>query len=708
MKISFNLLLSALLLTGMAGVASRLTDHRDLPVTGHGDPQTLHEMYRQWKSAYEARGHNDVLRISLGHSRVQSRDLSNARGSAALNLSNGEFKVVISGLPTPNDYDVWLLDNHHKTTSGNAIRIGMLNGDGEQKRLITHLDPEQLQTFTLDTIAIAKAGETPASGGLLFGSPGLMQRLYYNERFWPVANIGSASDNPHKSASAPRLQALLPKPAFAATTAPGTTDQLSALIAKGRDIFLTETFNGNGRTCSTCHRPDNNHTIDPSYIAKLPATDPLFVAEYDKKLSELEKPALLRQFGLFVANLDGFDRPPVMRSPSHLLGLSQSLKFETKAMGGEFIEDDVYFDEHNALAKQDGRETQAIGWSGDGAPEGGSLRDFAKGAIKQHLPKSMARIENVDFRLPTEDELDALEAYLLSLGRSQELNLAAMTFKSPAVQKGKLLFDTKQNPVNNGATVFGSTANCNGCHMNAGAISSTTGGNPTRDTGVERMKDQLHHLVDPEIAYDGGFGQQQQHDCGPGFDQVCYNDGSADPRNIRPAAHSGLNRFNTPSLAEAADTAPFFHNNSVSTLEETVAYYNTDAFNQSPGAFTSKGLNRQVKLDSSQVIAVALFLRSINVLENIRSANKLDEKALALRGKASSDMVKLAIADTEDAIQVLTEAVINPYPQALEKLKAAYDLEKSAANAFSLGRPNKLHKAIALRNEAKNLMVDGE
>jgi len=333
-------------------------------------------------------------------------------------------------------------------------------------------------------------------------------------------------------------------------------------------------------------------------------------------------------------------------------------------------------------------------------------RERGKFEPEIHVEHGSVRIENVDFRMPTEEELDALEAYLLSLGRNKDLNLAAMTFKSPMVQKGKLLFDTKQNPLNNGTVVYGTSANCNGCHMNAGAISSTTGGNPTRDTGVERMKDQLHHLLDPDVVYDGGFGQQQQDDCGPNYDQTCYNDGSVDPRGVRPALHPGLNRFNTPSLVEAADTAPFFHNNSVSTLEETVAYYNTEAFNQSPGAFTSSGKNRQVKLDSSQVLAVALFLRSINVLENIRSANKLDEKALSLRGKASDEMLKLAMAETEDAIQVLTEAVINPYPAALEKLKEAYALQKSALSGFGFGKSKHLQKAISLRNEVRGLMVD--
>jgi hypothetical protein len=63
------------------------------------------------------------------------------------------------------------------------------------------------------------------------------------------------------------------------------------------------------------------------------------------------------------------------------------------------------------------------------------------------------------------------------------------------------------------------------------------------------------------------------------------------------------------------------------------------------------------------------------------------------------------MAETEDAIQVLTEAVINPYPEALEKLKAAYALQKSALSGFGFGKSKHVQKALSLRNEAKNLIV---
>ena len=58
------------------------------------------------------------------------------------------------------------------------------------------------------------------------------------------------------------------------------------LIERGRQLFNNETFDGNGRTCATCHPATNNFTLDPAFIAKLPKTDPLFVAETNRDLAK--------------------------------------------------------------------------------------------------------------------------------------------------------------------------------------------------------------------------------------------------------------------------------------------------------------------------------------------------------------------------------------------------------------------------------------
>src|SRR3989442_15209482 len=101
-------------------------------------------------------------------------------------------------------------------------------------------------------------------------------------------------------------------------------DRQSQLIPRGRDLFFNETFAGNGRTCGTCHPAENNFTIDPAFIATLPKDNPLFVAEFNPNLREnFENPALMREFGLILENLDGFDdlkNKFVMRGVPHTLG----------------------------------------------------------------------------------------------------------------------------------------------------------------------------------------------------------------------------------------------------------------------------------------------------------------------------------------------------------------------------------------------------
>ena len=67
----------------------------------------------------------------------------------------------------------------------------------------------------------------------------------------------------------------------------------------------------------------------------------------------------MRSFGLILENLDGLEHPTtrfVMRGVPHTLGLQASLESDTLLP--------------NAPA-------QMTGWSGDGAPGSGSLRDFA-------------------------------------------------------------------------------------------------------------------------------------------------------------------------------------------------------------------------------------------------------------------------------------------------------------------------------------------
>ncbi len=433
---------------------------------------------------------------------------------------------------------------------------------------------------------------------------------------------------------------------FACETTREPPDPQQQLVERGRDIFFNETFEGNGRTCGTCHREENNFTIDPAFIATLPDDDPLFVAETNPDLMKnFENPRLMREFGLIIENLDGFgdlDNTFVQRGVPHVLGMRVSI---------------------------DSPAGPRTGWSGDGAPGDGSLRAFATGAVIQHFTLTLERVAGVDFRLPTPDELDALEAFQLSLGRQNELSLPLPLKGTVAIRGQEIFLDNN-------------LGKCNICHQNAGANASLGGqslGNANFDTGVEDQVDRPATLTGEKVPVDDGFGI-------PG-------DGT----------------FNTPSLVEAADTGPFFHDNSIETIEGAVAFYNSDAFDASPSGRFLAGLDPNgisIQLEATQVVEVAAFLRVINALENIRESTALLENAakreFSGRDKAKRS-IRRAVEEIDDGIRVLTGGGLSP--QAVAALREARRFSKKAARSW-FSRKSLADQAIEALVRARDALVE--
>ena len=408
------------------------------------------------------------------------------------------------------------------------------------------------------------------------------------------------------------------------------------LIAEGHYLFFNETFDGNGRTCGSCHPAENNFTLDAAFIAALPDDDPLFVAELNPVLATLERPELMRQFGLILENLDGFsdlENKFVMRGIPHTFALRTSI---------------------------DSPQGPHLGWSGDG-----SLRSFATGAVIQHFPKTLNRVAGVDFRLPTDDELDAIEAFQFSLGRQSEIELP-LPLTGVVPVRGQEIF------------VDNSFGKCNICHVNAGANANIGGqdlGNANFDTGVEDLPDQPARLTGEFILRDDGFGSP------------------------------GNGQFKTPTLVEAADTPPFFHNNAVETIEGAVAFYSGDAFNNSPSgqalaAADPNGIG--IRLDATQTVAVAAFLRVINALENIRlSVEQLQQN---LDHGPSREGIELADAEIEDAITDLAGGGLHPL--AIEDLEASRRASARAERSWFFKRRH-LRTALEELEEARGRIIEG-
>ena len=401
-------------------------------------------------------------------------------------------------------------------------------------------------------------------------------------------------------------------------------------ICVGADLFFREPFGGNGRTCGTCHPAGHNFTIDPKFIATLPSTDPLFIAETAPSLANLEIPRQMHGRSLILENLDGFlpDRF-VLRSVPHTLSLSTSVTTPAGAVTPP---------------------ANRTGWSGDGAPGNGALRDFQTGAIRQHYTKTLNRVAGVDFRLADAGELDRIDAFMRSLGRTNELNLSLVRMQDARAESGRQAF---------------LTVGCNGCHGNAGANASFGGaGNRNFNTGVEGARDNSQLSIFPR---DGGFGTDPgPSDCVFGCtNSQIFGDGT----------------FNTPPLIEAADTGPFFHTSvnitsasahnveSASTIEEAIAFYDTPAFASSPA-----GQVVPINLSATQIDDIGRFLRGLNAQFNMQIARKR---------LVAAQTLAVQVGDTNVAIQrQLIQLALNEVFDAIDVLKGQPDLDQIAIDAL--------------------------
>ncbi len=616
-----------------------------------GSVRALEATYGRWAATYTEDGGLDALVLSLGYSKGLSAEATTARGQVRFDVAEGSVSVTVNRLPRTSAFDVWVVDNRpgpghsvRPEPGDRLLRLGTLERSGDAATLEANLAVLGQPGFQIDLVAVAPSGKHPGKAGLLFGSPSLFQRLYYRRMAGALTGLGEPGEG-ESAQRAPRinpLALLVPRPAFAV----GMNDaggQLKKLIAKGEKLFFNETFDGNGRTCGTCHRAENNFSIDPKFIATLPADDPLFVAEFTPALAmNFENPTLMREFGLILENQDGFGD---LANNFNMRGVPHTLALPTSV---------------------DSAAGARLGWSGDAVPALGSVRDFAPGAVTQHFTKTLNRTINEDFRLPTDPELDALEAFQLSLGRQEELSLPLPLSGIVAARGQEIFLDN----------VLGK---CNLCHANAGANGLFGGGNGNFDTDVEGLPDQPADLTGELNPPDDGFG------------------------------NPGNGEFNTPTLVEAADTGPFFHNNSIETIEGAVGFYNGDTFNNSPAAVGGMFPVGLINLDATQVVAVAAFLRVINAFENIRFAIELEDRALDARGRrhgntALKRLLRQAMAENGDAMEVLDGGGL--HPQAVAHLKAAGELLELALETKRLGDwKQTIRDAIERQEQAREEML---
>jgi cytochrome c peroxidase len=606
-------------LAGFAVIA--VSADGDPPNTGMAAPAALVNAFDRFAAGGPP---GEVLTLSLSNLRGVSREGVNAGGSVGVNVSTGTVTSTVRLLPPDGAFDLWLIDNQpspgHTTLaepSDVLMRVGAYAAASGAHRLSVTLGPTAFTSFFPDRAFVVRAGDGPVHSFVLTGPSTLFDRLRRRQvRFLDDAAAGLGFD-----------------PTAAATRAA----DFAKLIAQGRRLFLNETFNGNGRTCGTCHVESNNFTVDPEIISTLPASDPLFVAETNPALATLENPGLMRRFGLILVNADGFDplRGFVLRATQNVQALANS--------SAPPLDGSLDF----TVGGPNPNPPERLGWGNDGAP----LRDFALVAIAQHAPQTLSRAPGSDFRVPTDEELDALVAYQLSLGRQEDFDLPTLTLKSLLAASGKALY------LDTGRFNEPGRKNCNACHFNGGGTAAMsfnpqTPGFPDLDGSprglnmtVETNVNAVPLALTLGLPRDGGFGQIFLKDFGS----------FGNTTSVLPI---GLEGFNSPPVVESGDTGPFFHNHTVTDLESAVAFYGTPAFQTSifapviPVAISADPNDPEVQ-------AIAAFLRVLNALENIRSSINVAERGRTM--SSADDMRELAhlsLAEVMDALQVLSEGAL--------------------------------------------------
>ncbi|MCG8465687.1 MAG: hypothetical protein MI750_12685 [Xanthomonadales bacterium] len=737
-----------------------------ISVAGKSSTSNLQTAYQQWSDSYSKTNPTGPV-VSLQYNRGLSAQFTEAKGIAQFDFERNKVSVRMQSVRDPEVSHVWLINNvegdGHSVmpeSGDNFLYAGQLNIE-EDGNAWLDAEIDQLSSFPLDMVVISRSGETPENNSVALGTVSLFQEMFHypeREKSW------ARNDSTFSFLGIQTAQAT------AGLTPPGFFENLdSDLVNIGRDIFFNETFDGNGRTCGTCHKEEDNLALGLDTIAKLPNNDPLFIVEQEYRLDgtpnalfnefRFEKPALMRKVGLIVENLNGFREADGsfterinMRSPQHVLSMTTSLAPPPAEANN---------DGTLPVSTNDLIFAERTGWSGDGTPTGfredffqsngreldGSLRDFAVGAVIQHFPLTMDRsalsvddngqARQPDFRFPTEFELDAMEAFMLSTGdQAPKDNLEFIGLVDEIADRGRLNFmgfNVFDPSPNDGRPPL----NCNSCHFNGSAMTNPTfpfpsavtpnhdlddlaaaGGfivshNRSFSPQAERLADQAPDIIvqtvdDPSVAGDCfnlGLAEvpllpnDQPGVISAGCDANPFDNGFAfglDDENADQRIVA--DRFNAPAVFEAMDNPPFFHGHQIDTIEGAVAFYAANRHMRN-GDF----LPAIVPLNAPQIINVARFMRVMGSDFNATSAITLLDKAQGFSRfhiSARRTNVRLAAFEVEDAIQLLQPVHLH-ITDAQPKLEQALRILRSPVGFTT----RNINRARALLQEAQNDMV---
>ncbi len=419
-----------------------------------------------------------------------------------------------------------------------------------------------------------------------------------------------------------------PNPINSANQGFTTLPAVASIADQGEILFKEETFLGNGRSCASCHRPENgDFGLSPEQVDSLSQTnpmDPLFVAEYNINTlvvssatpSGFAQPSDLRgeitgttssatvlagsgdTYLVYAGGdlsgtiTDSFGNsatfvswtPGNLAGPNPVSGSANGLENFTMMHGPSTNTAGFPLGRALILENIDGlnqpevfRASPPLFNVAETAPYGFSseiptLAEFSQGAVVQHGTRSLNRVPWVDFRPPTQAELAALEAFQNNIRIPADGNYDLDRFAISDQQiQGRDLF-------------FSDTIQCSRCH--SGPVLATTDGTIP------------------------GIAEGVNAKFNTGTDEVTFNDPDGVPNEPPSSAPGPSTRtYSTPGLFGTALTTPFFHNHGRATLLFAVQFYRVPEFVDSP-AFDITGFV-PIGATSGNDVPVAAFLEAL-------------------------------------------------------------------------------------------------
>jgi cytochrome c peroxidase len=301
-------------------------------------------------------------------------------------------------------------------------------------------------------------------------------------------------------------------------------DNPAADASLGRRIFSQETFGGNGRTCSTCHRPDQEFALSPEAVRAIhdrDPRDPLFrpIDSDDgggRDYTNLLEHALVRVVVPLADNVWLVSDPTrrtivVSRAVPSVVNVALTAPYQ-----------------------QDGRAQ--------------TLQEQARGAVLNHFEPA---------REPNPRELAALARFESEVLEPQRLMEAPDVPNADSPPRGFSM------PVSSPAALQGRDVfrrSCERCHGGETASIAGSHSRPFSDVSVsEANRLQLPLL---RLAFRGSDGS------------VTIVETPDPGRAAITGALGDLNAFDIPPLRGIKHSAPYFHDNSAATLKDVIDHYN--------------------------------------------------------------------------------------------------------------------------------------